>query len=130
MCQAIYCALSAPRGVLAGAVLNLGSNEQNYRVIEIARIVANEFPGCELLVGEPSADNRSYRVNFDKIGRVLPDFKCTWTAEMGARQLHDVFRRIAMTTEEFRSPPYTRLKMLLNHRERGLLDDRLFWTYG
>lgn len=128
MCQAVHLSLIAPPDRIRGQIFNVGSNQQNYRVIEIARIVANEFSGCELIVGEPSADNRSYRVNFDKIGRVLPTFEARWTAESGARQMHDVFERIAMTEEDFRAPPYTRLKMLMKHRQSGLLDDKLFWT--
>lgn len=130
MCQAIHLSLTAPADAVRGQIYNVGSSEQNYRVIEIAKIVASEFPGCELIVGEPSADNRSYRVNFDKIRRVLPDFECKWTAETGARQMHELFRHTAMTEETFRAPPYTRLKMLMQHRKAGLLDDRLFWTYA
>ncbi|WP_210251112.1 SDR family oxidoreductase [Bosea sp. F3-2] len=129
MCQAVHLSLTAPPDRIRGQIFNVGSNQQNYRVIEIARIVANEFSGCELIVGEPSADNRSYRVNFDKIGRVLPTFETRWTAESGARQMHDIFERIAMTEEDFRAPPYTRLKMLMKHRQSGLLDDKLFWAY-
>ncbi len=129
MCQAVHLSLAAPADAVRGQIFNVGSNEQNYRVIEIARIVAAEFPGCELIIGEPSADNRSYRVNFDKIGRVLPQFSCRWTAEKGARQMHELFRSIDMTDEDFRAPPYTRLKMLLKHRKSGLLDAKLFWTY-
>ena len=129
MCQAVHLSLTAPADSIRGQIFNVGSNAQNYRVIDIARIVANEFPGCELIVGEPSADNRSYRVNFDKIGRVLPSFATRWTAESGARQMHEMFKRIAMTAEDFRAAPYTRLKMLTKHRQSGLLDDKLFWTY-
>jgi nucleoside-diphosphate-sugar epimerase len=130
MCQAVHLSLTAPGDAVRGQIYNVGSTEQNYRVIEIARIVANEFPGCELIVGQPSADNRSYRVNFDKIRQVLPDFKCKWTAETGARQMHELFKKIDMTEEDFRAPPFTRLKMLTKLRKSGLLDDKLFWTYG
>ncbi len=130
MCQAVHLSLIAPADAVRGQIYNVGSNEQNYRVIEIAKIVAREFPGCELIVGEAGADNRSYRVNFDRIRRILPDFKCQWTAESGARQMHDVFAKIGMTEDEFRAPPYTRLKMLMKHRKTGLLDDKLCWTYG
>ena len=129
MCQAVHLSLIAPHDQIAGEIFNVGSTEQNYRVIDIAKIVANEFPGCELEIGEPSADNRSYRVNFDKITQVLPDFKAQWTAEKGAAQLHDIFRRIDLDTEVFTADPYTRLKMLLKLKGRKLLDEDLFWTF-
>ncbi len=128
MCQAIYCALNADADKIGGQRMNVGSTEQNYRVIEIAKIVANEFPGCELSVGEASADNRSYRVNFDKIQKLMPDFKCNWTAETGAAQMHKMFKAINMDVDTFKAAPYTRLKMLMKWREAGLLTDDLFWT--
>jgi hypothetical protein len=57
--------------------------------------VAAEFPGCEVTVGPSGGDNRSYRVNFDRIHRELPGFTCRYTAKDGARQLREVFERIA-----------------------------------
>jgi nucleoside-diphosphate-sugar epimerase len=130
ICQAVHLSLTAPHDSVKGQIYNVGSNEQNYRVIEIAEIVAATFPGCMLSVGAKSADNRSYRVNFDKIQRVLAGFACQWTAAKGARQMHELFERIAMTGEVFKSEPYTRLKMLLKLREQKLLDDKLFWSFS
>jgi nucleoside-diphosphate-sugar epimerase len=130
MCQAVYRSLVAPAEAIKGQIYNVGSNDQNYRVIEIAKIVANEFPGCKLTVGTASADNRSYRVNFDKIQKVLPDFKCEWTAEKGAKQMREMFEHIAMDEPTFRSAPYTRLKMLMKLREAKLVDEKLFWRFG
>ena len=66
-------------------------------------------------------------MNFDKIQKVLPDFKCQWTAQLGAKQMRKVFESIDMTEEDFRSAPYTRLKMLDKLRKAKLLDDKLFW---
>lgn len=130
MCQAIYCALSAPAENIGGQAMNVGSTEQNYRVIDIAKIVANEFEGCELIVGEASADNRSYRVNFDKIQKLMPDFECQWTAEKGAAQMHRMFKAINMTPEIFKAAPYTRLKMLMQHKKNNLLTEDLYWSTG
>ena len=127
ICQAIHLSLLAPQDRIRGQVFNVGSSEQNYRVIDIANIVATEFPGCKLTVGAPSADNRSYRVNFDKIQKLLPDFCCQWTAESGARQMHALFERMGTTEAEFRAPPFTRLSMLLKLKASGALDDALFW---
>jgi nucleoside-diphosphate-sugar epimerase len=130
MCQAVHLSLTAPGSQIRGQIFNVGSNDQNYRVIEIAQIVADEFPGCKLTVGTQSADNRSYRVNFDKIQKVLPGFKCEWTAQKGAKQMHEMFERIAMTEGDFRAPPYTRLKMLMKLKESKLLNDKLYWQYA
>ena len=67
ICTAIRCVLDAPVAAVNGQVFNVGQNSENYRVREIAQIVADVFPGCELSTGTGGADNRSYRVSFDKI---------------------------------------------------------------
>ena len=52
---------------------------------ETAQIVADAYPGCELLFGPAGGDNRSYRVSFAKIREQLPGFRCLWDAHKGAR---------------------------------------------
>ena len=130
ICQAIELSLAAPLERIRGQIFNVGSSDQNYRVIEIAQAIQRVFTDCEVEIGQPTADNRSYRVNFDKIQQVLPDYKCQWTAEKGARQMHEMFTRIGMTEAVFRADPYTRLKMLATHRKSGVLNDQLFWRYS
>lgn len=125
--RAVIATLEAPREVVHGEVFNVGDTRQNYRVREIAEIVAEAFPGCALSFGEQGADNRSYRVNFDKIGSVLPGFACEWDAERGARQLRRVFEGIGMTRELFEAPPFTRLEQLRHLLATGQVDEHLFW---
>ena len=67
ICEAIYRSLIAPADAVSGKIFNVGQNSENYRVRELAQIVAEEFPGCEVSLGSASGDNRSYRVNFDRI---------------------------------------------------------------
>ncbi|HZL94282.1 MAG TPA: SDR family oxidoreductase, partial [Vicinamibacterales bacterium] len=67
ICEAIRCCLVAPEEAVRGKVFNVGQDSENYRVREIAEIVAGEFPGCQVSAGPPSADNRSYRVSFARI---------------------------------------------------------------
>jgi len=112
ICEAIRLCLAAPADAISGEAFNVGGDHLNYRVREIADIVASVFSGCRTSFGLPSGDNRSYHVSFAKIRRHLPEFECRWTAERGARQLHDVFSRIALTPEFFAYPAYTRLQEL------------------
>lgn len=126
--KAITCVLEAPREVVHGEVFNVGDSRHNYRVREIAEVVARAFPGCELTFGDSSGDNRSYRVNFDKINSQLPGFSCDWDAERGARQLRSVFERIAMTKETFEWRGFTRLKALEHLIKTGQIDESFYWT--
>lgn len=125
--HAVACALEAPREAIHNQVFNVGDSRYNYRVREIAEIVAEVFPGCELTFGRNDGDNRSYRVDFSKIATRLPGFACRYDAVAGARQLRTVFERIGMTREIFEAPPYTRLKMLRHLIATNQLDAELFW---
>jgi nucleoside-diphosphate-sugar epimerase len=127
ICQAMLCALVADREAVAGEAFNVGADSENYRVREIAEIVAKTFPGCELTIGESGGDTRSYRVSFAKIRERMPEFETQWTAERGARQLKSVFERIGLTRELFEAPPFTRLKELKHLRDTDQLDERLHW---
>jgi nucleoside-diphosphate-sugar epimerase len=127
ICQAMLCALTADREAVAGEAFNVGADSENYRIREIAEIVARTFPGCELTVGDSGGDNRSYRVSFAKIRDRMPEFRTAWTAERGARQLRAVFERIGLTREMFEAQPFTRLKEIKHLRATGQLDSRLHW---
>ncbi|WP_424934685.1 NAD-dependent epimerase/dehydratase family protein [Amaricoccus macauensis] len=128
ICEAMLCALKAPKEAVAGEAFNVGADSENYRIREIAEIVASAFPGCELTIGESGGDTRSYRVSFAKIREHMPDFKTSWTAERGAHQLRAVFERIGLTKEMFENPPYTRLKELRYLQDTHQIDAKLFWT--
>lgn len=127
ICQAMLCALTAPRDAVVGEAFNVGADSENYRVREIAEIVARTFPGSVLTVGQLGGDTRSYRVSFAKIREHMPEFETSWTAERGARQLKAVFDWIGLTQEMFMAEPYTRLKELKHLRDTGQIDDRLHW---
>ncbi len=125
--RAIECVLAAPRDAIHDEVFNVGDTSHNYRVREIAEIVASVFPGCDLTIGT-GADNRSYRVSFDKIASALPGFACAWDAEAGARELRDAFETTGMDEAVFLSPPYTRLRRLEELLSTNQLDPEFFWT--
>jgi nucleoside-diphosphate-sugar epimerase len=127
ICEAMLCALTADREAVSGEAFNVGADSENYRIREVAEIVARTFPGCELTVGDSGGDTRSYRVSFAKIRTHMPAFRTAWTAERGARQLRAIFERIGLTREVFEALPYTRLRELKYLRSTGQLDERLYW---
>ncbi len=128
ICEAMACVLDTDRAIVHNQVFNVGTTEENYRVREIAEIVAGVFPGCELTVGTKDTDNRSYRVSFEKIGKILPQFRCQRTARDGASELKKLFERIHLTRECFESAPYTRVKKLRHLVDTGQVDAGLFWV--
>ena len=128
ICQAFACALEAPADAVNGEVFNVGSTAENYRIRELAEIVAAEFPDCQVSVGPSGGDNRSYRVSFDKIATRLPGFACRWTARQGAAELHRLFKRIEFDEAMHQFRAYTRLKQLRYLSRTGQIDDRFFWV--
>ncbi|HEU0200990.1 MAG TPA: SDR family oxidoreductase [Burkholderiaceae bacterium] len=127
ICEAVRCALEAPADAINGEIFNVGATAENYRVREIAAIVAEVFPGCEVTMGPASGDNRSYRVSFDKIATRLPGFKASWTAKSGAAELRRLFERIEMSPDTYEFRAFTRLKQLKYLQRTGQVDQDLFW---
>lgn len=129
ICEAIACTLEAPRETVHNQVFNVGDTTENYRVRDIAEIVADAFPGCTMTLGKSDGDNRSYRVSFEKINSELPGFRCQHTAAIGASQLYDLFTRIQLTPEMFQFRAFTRLKQLQHLRATRQIDDAFFWHH-
>lgn len=125
--KAISCAIDAPAEAIDNEVFNVGSNAQNYRVREIAEKVGNVFSGCTVSFGTQGSDNRSYRVNFDKIRRHLPTFECEWDADKGVQQFQELFQRIDFTKELFEHRAFTRLRQLQYLIRTGQIDPGFFW---
>ncbi len=127
ICEAVYRCLLAPEDAIRGKIFNVGQNSENYRVRELAQIIGEEFPGCSVHVGSSSGDNRSYRVNFDRISQELPGFKCHHTARDGARQLRELFQRIQMAPDTYQFRAFTRLKQLKYLQGTEQIDGDFYW---
>lgn len=125
--RSIIAVLEAPVEAVHNEIFNVGDNAHNYRVREIAEIVAAAFPGCTLAFGPAGSDNRSYRASFDKIRKHLPGFACAWDAKRGALELYELFKRIDMTADTFQFRTFTRLKQLEYLMKTQQIDDHFFW---
>ncbi len=125
--QAIDMVLGAPREAIHAEVLNVGSNDQNYQIREIAEIIADVFPDCSTVFGDSSGDHRNYRANFDKIRDHLPGFETRYDVRRGAQQLLDVFSAIQMTAELFEFRGHTRIKQIQHLLATHQIDERFFW---
>lgn len=124
--RAFLAVLKAPIEKVHNQAFNVGRNEDNYRVREIAEIVKETIPGVEIqFADEASPDKRNYRVDCSKIQNTLPEFKPQWNARLGAKELYETFKNVGLKLEEFEGPKYQRIghiKMLL---KEGILDQSL-----
>jgi nucleoside-diphosphate-sugar epimerase len=120
--RAFIAALEAPEELVRGQAFNVGQTDHNYRIRDIASIVADVVPGCRLeFAPGASPDTRSYRVNFDKITRVLPAFKPQFDARRGAEELYAAYRQSNLTLEEFEGPRYQRISHIQKLIDSGIL---------
>ncbi|MFC5820033.1 NAD-dependent epimerase/dehydratase family protein [Nonomuraea harbinensis] len=123
--EAFAAALAAPREAVHDRAFNVGWEQNNLTVAEIAEHVAEAVPGAELLItGESGADPRSYRVDFSRIRAALPGFHARWTVKAGSVELADAYREHGLTAHGFERR-FTRLARLADRRTDGTVTPEL-----
>jgi nucleoside-diphosphate-sugar epimerase len=120
--RAFIAALEAPADAVFNEALNVGQTAHNYRILDLAQIVAKVVPHCEIeYAGDAGPDKCSYRVNFEKITRQLPQFRPQWDAKRGAEQLYAAYHASGLTLEEFEGPRYQRIGHIRKLLAEGIL---------
>jgi nucleoside-diphosphate-sugar epimerase len=120
--------LGAPREKIHDQAYNIGATSENYRIRELATIVGETIPGCEVTFAEGAGpDPRNYRVSCDKLTNAFPDFRLKWNARSGAKQLYDWYTERDLTKSEFDGPRYKRLGQIKLLLERGAISPDLRW---
>jgi nucleoside-diphosphate-sugar epimerase len=126
--RAFVAVIEAPEDDVNRQAFNVGQNEENFRVKEIADVIGKVMPHCEIVfTGEHGADARSYRVSFDKIEKTLPNFKPAWTLSKGVEQLAENYERYHMDEEKFKGRYFIRLKQLKYLMENREIDNDMYW---
>ena len=126
--RSVLAVLDAPEEVIRGQAFNIGSETQNYRIRDLAEIVRQRLPHCDVEFAEgASPDPRSYRVDFTKFETAFPECRLEWTAERGADELARAFAEVGLTYDEFQGHRYTRLRQLQRLLGAGDLDADLRW---
>jgi nucleoside-diphosphate-sugar epimerase len=124
--RAFIAVLNAPRDAVYNQIFNVGQNEENYRIKEVAEIIKQTVPNSEIAFekgAEP--DKRSYHVKFDKINQTLPKFKPEWDVRSGAKQLYEAYKKVDLLVEDFEGPRYRRITNLENSVRSGKFDRNL-----
>ena len=128
--RAFLAVLAAPKDLVRAQAFNVGRNDQNYRIREIAEIVNETVPNCEIAFAEGAGpDLRNYRADFSKIARVLPSFRPEWDARKGARQLYEAYQNIGLKVEDFEGSRYRRIDQLKALLGSGHLGSDLRWIH-
>lgn len=127
--RAFIAVLRAPREAVHNQAFNVGRNDENYRIRDLAEIVAETVPGCRVeYAPDAEPDKRTYRVDFSKIARLVPEFQPQWTARQGAAQLYEAYRQEGIKLDEFEGAKYKRIDHIRSLLNAGLLDLQLRWV--
>jgi nucleoside-diphosphate-sugar epimerase len=129
MARAIDWAIS--RDMSAGGVflaVNIGCDEWNYQVKDLAEAVAKVIPGTDISINKDAQpDKRSYRVNFDLFKKLAPSHQPKVSLAESVRELKEGLESMGFRDGEFRNSRYMRLKILTELQEKGFLNEKLQW---
>jgi nucleoside-diphosphate-sugar epimerase len=97
-------------------IYNVGSNEQNYRIADLGRLVKQELPAVELIINEDSIDGRSYKANFDRIRKDF-GFRPVYDVKDAVKEIYAAFANKSITSLD--EDVYYRVKYLMKHTRNG-----------
>ncbi len=144
VCESFRCSIDWDYNGGRLMVLNVGRNDSNFKIINIAKLIQSEVDGCELqflsqtseaeiddLVKDrkiqDGVDKRTYRVSFDKIHEVLPGFEAKWPVEKGIKKLIKDLERWKLNQEKFKQRDFYRLQQIEFLYETGQINDELYF---
>jgi nucleoside-diphosphate-sugar epimerase len=127
---AVIAVLETPRESVHNQVFNVGRNDENFRVRELADFVAEVVPGCRVEYAPGGGpDLRCYRVSFDKINKIVPAFRPQWTARKGARELYESYRAGGLKAADVDGGRYVRISEIRRLQQAGQLNGTLRWNH-
>lgn len=102
--RAAYRVLMADVKKVGGEIFNVGDNDLNLTIDDLAMKVKSALPGTEVVNNGAVDDPRNYKVSFDKIKNTL-DFKCSVSVEDGIAEMSEVMKRYSdyedLTSKKF-----------------------------
>jgi len=126
--NAIIAMLQAPQDAIHNETFNVGQTSENYRISELAEIVAETVPGSRVeYAPDGASDKRCYRVDCDKIQRMVPGFRPQWNARQGALELYEAYCAIGLTKEDIQASRYIRIHQIQRLLNAAQIDRSLRW---
>jgi len=126
-------------------VLNVGRNDNNWKILDVARLIKSKVKGCELkILGQSSenddyalvkdrkihdgVDKRTYQVQFERIHQTLPGFQASWDLDRGVDQLLNDLQYYRLNETNFKQREFYRLQQLEHLYKTKQINDSLFWN--
>jgi len=129
--RAFLAGLEAPREKVHDEAFNVGRDEENYRIREVADLVEEIVEHSQVTYAKDGGpDKRCYRVDCHKIMETLPAYQPCWTVRQGVEELYAAYRSVDLQQEDLEGSRYLRIKHILKMIEAGRLDSDLRWVQG
>ena len=96
--RAFVSVIESHSGLVSGEVFNVGSNEQNVQIIQVANLVKSLVPEAEMDIIEEDPDLSDYHLSCSKIQKVL-NFAPRWSLESSLAEVRDM-----LVLEKFGDP--------------------------
>jgi nucleoside-diphosphate-sugar epimerase len=111
--RAFVAFLKTPKEVIHNQIVNIGGNAENYQVKDVGNFVQQLVPNAKIVyTGEVGADARDYKVNFNKLNTLLPDFKLAYNLQSGMEELFEKYKKHHFSATDFESEQFVRLRTL------------------
>jgi nucleoside-diphosphate-sugar epimerase len=121
-------ALEAPREAIHNEAFNVGHDEDNHQIRDVARMIEATVPGATVtLANGAGPDKRTYRVSFAKVAQGLPGFEPQWTVQRGIEELLAAYDEHGLTIDDFLSSRFQRIMRIRELLDAGELDEDLRW---
>jgi nucleoside-diphosphate-sugar epimerase len=125
------------------SIINIGRNDNNIKIIDVAKIIQELVPGTKIKFINNSKENlkeqlfidrkikkghdsRTYKVLFDQSENKY-GFKCKYTVKDGISEMIDNFSKFKFDDKIFKFKGFYRLQYLESLYEKNLIDDNLKW---
>ena len=126
ICRAFLAMLEAPRESVHDEAFNVGRNEDNVQVREIAEMIRDTVAGSVVsFESGAGADLRNYRVDFSKLSATFPEMELRWRVGLGVEELVRAYEEHCLTHDDFVSSRFVRLRRIEELLSIGALDSML-----
>ncbi len=106
---------------------NTGRNDLNFRIHDIAEIIKELIPDCDIVVNENNPDHRSYKADFTKVMKAFPEFEKQKDMRVAIKEMAELFTDIKLSSDKIKSGNFVRLWQINNLKNQGLIDNNYFW---
>jgi nucleoside-diphosphate-sugar epimerase len=124
--RAFLTMLEAPRELVHDQAFNVGRQDDNLQVRDIAELVRDAVAGSAVSLADSAGpDLRNYRVDFSKLTETFPDLRLRWSVRDGIDELVGAYSKHGLTYEDFLSSRFIRLRRIRELLSAGILDEML-----